>query len=864
MSGIILSLGWILGLGLAAIAGAGGILCGLGWLVAIAITGWRRVRVALVRRGVRPWVFAAAGTLALVAGLYLQWRTPIPAVDDISHWVPAPDRAVREQLVTVIGRVESTARLTRSHSAQGHKARFWLQATQAAEIVSAEPPPISTNPGQPPAPEVLTQPVSGRLYVTVPLLQATGLVPGQFVSITGRLYRPSPAQNPGGFDFRTYLAREGCFAGMTGQQLAFLSRDGEDRLIRPGGLWQIRQRIVQSQVRGLGVPAGSLMAGMTLGRQAVDLPFDVQDRFIQVGLAHVLAASGFHVAVLLGLAQAALRRTKPTVQAIAGGLLLVGYGVITGGSPSVLRAIVMGGAALLGLAGGRRVKPLGALLLAAVGLLVWNPLWIYAVGFQLSFVATLALLITVPALTRRLDWLPPALTVAIAVPLAATLWTLPLQLFTFYGLSPYSLAANVVTGPLVSLVTAGGFVSAFAALAVPWLGEAIASAFYYPVRGLLAIVTWFDGLPYRTVAVGSLSTGQVVAVYGLIVLVGWVPWWQRRQRWVLALIGAIALVAVPGWQVRLEQARATVLDTRGEPALVVQEGAAIATFYGGSPATVRYGVLPFLKQQGHNRVDWAIALDAQPPTRRALALLLENLPVGILYDAPAANPTSQSNAAAGTASTASSASSTASSPASPPATSPPAASTLADGGDRALAAAVQVRQGAYATLPIGETVTLAPQLRVTRLLSQATAVLVQWGDRRWLILGNLDTPTQAALRQAWTTAPAPTSALAPTSTPAPTPGAPVAPQTTRDPAIEFPAIELLWWPGQPLDPALIDDLRPQVAIAAAPRVDPATATQLSHHQTRIYWTGRDGALQWTPETGFVPLLEGNLDARLDR
>jgi competence protein ComEC len=795
--------------------------------------------------------------LALVAGLYMQWRTPLPAPDDISRWVPAPDRAVREQLVTVIGRVESTASLTRNHQAQ-----VWLQATQAAEIVSAEPPPVSTIPGQPASPEVLTEPVSGRLYVTVPLLQATGLVPGQFVSITGRLYRPSAAQNPGGFDFRTYLARAGCFAGMTGQQLEFLSRDGDDRLVRPGGLWQIRQRIVQSQVRGLGVPAGSLMAGMTLGRRAVDLPFAVQDRFIQVGLAHVLAASGFHVAVLLGLAQASLRRTKPRVQAIAGGLLLVSYGVITGGSPSVLRAIVMGTAVLGGMVGGRRVKPLGALLLAAVGLLVWNPLWIYDVGFQLSFVATLALLVTVPALTRRLDWLPPALTVAIAVPLAATLWTLPLQLFTFYGLSPYSLAANVVTGPLVTVVTAGGFVSGLAALALPWLGEVIASAFYYPVQGLLAIVTWFDGLPYRTVAVGSLSVGQVVAVYGLIALVWWVPWWQRRQRWVLALIAAIALVAVPGWQVRLEQARATVLDTRGDPALVVQEGAAIATFYGGSPATVRYGVLPFLKQEGRNRVDWAIALDAQPQTRRALALLLENLPVGILYDAPDPNAPPQTEAAASGAS--------------------PGPATLADGGDRALAAAVQVRQGAYATLPVGETVTLDPQLRVTRLLPQATAVLVQWGDRRWLILGNLDTPTQAALRQAWTTRfaelPTPHPATSPAAAPAPpasTPpaSAPTTP-TTEIPAAETPtaedkpagewAIELLWWPGQPLDPELIDRLRPQVAIAAAPRVDPATATQLSNHQTRIYWTGRDGALQWTPETGFVPLLEGNLDARLDR
>jgi competence protein ComEC len=93
------------------------------------------------------------------------------------------------------------------------------------------------------------------------------------------------------------------------------------------------------------------------------------------------------------------------------------------------------------------------------------------------------LLVTVPPLTRKLDWLPPAITALIAVPIAATIWTLPLQIYSFCLVSPYSLLANVATAPLLSLISLGGFLSALAALIWSMAGSALGLVLYTQLTG---------------------------------------------------------------------------------------------------------------------------------------------------------------------------------------------------------------------------------------------------------------------------------------------------------------------------------------------------------------------------------------------
>jgi ComEC/Rec2-related protein len=133
----------------------------------------------------------------------------------------------------------------------------------------------------------------------------------------------------------------------------------------------------------------------------------------------------------LGIILAITQKFSPKVRFSLGLLTLLIYLGLTGISPSVLRATLMGLAVLISLLTERQTKPLSVLLIVAILLLIVNPAWIFDIGFQLSFLATLGLLVTVPPLMERLNWMPPFFASLIAVPLAAMIWTLPLQLYVF-------------------------------------------------------------------------------------------------------------------------------------------------------------------------------------------------------------------------------------------------------------------------------------------------------------------------------------------------------------------------------------------------------------------------------------------------
>jgi competence protein ComEC len=556
-----------------------------------------------------PRIWLIAGLVGLLATVYFQWRVPQPGERDISTFVASNNNGNQQQLVIVRGAVASNPRLTRSQRGQ-----FVLDATQVDEVKN------ETGPSDVP------QGVTGKLYVTLPMLQSTGLYPGQQVAVTGVLYKPRTAANPGGFDFQKFLQQQGIFAGLTGTQINFLDQYEE----RPWGWWQVRERIVRSQVRWLGVPEGPLVSAMVLGSRAVDLPYDIRDLFVKAGLAHTLAASGFHTSLVLGLILQLTRRASKKTQFTFGCLGLLIFLSLTGFQPAVLRAVIMGFAALIGLLLKRKVKQFGSLLLAATLLLLINPLWIWDLGFQLSFLATLGLIVTVPTLVKRLDWLPLTIASLIAVPLAATIWTLPLQLFVFGVVPAYSLLLNIISTPLIAVISIGGIISAIAALIWPAAGSAVAGVLHFPAEWLIKLVEFFSNLPGNSLAVGSITVWQLLAIYALVILVWLVRWWQ--QRWFFAGLIAIGLVLVPIWYSANTLFRITVLPTGTEPVVVIQDKGTVTLINSGDAGTGRFTILPFLQQQGVNQIDWAIASNFHNQESHAWLEILQGVSIKNFYE----------------------------------------------------------------------------------------------------------------------------------------------------------------------------------------------------------------------------------------
>ncbi len=754
-----------------------------------------------LRAGIQRWVWVLAGAIGFLAVLHFQIRLPQPASDDVSHLLKL--ERLETAAIELTGFVETTPRLTRNQAMQ-----FELEVFQAHELA--------------PQASGLVKRVSGKVYVTVrPQKELESrlakLYPGQMVAVQGKLYEPQAATNPGGFDFAAYLKRQGMFAGLRGEWLDLPESAGRFRqqvtlersLFRPVQqlLWQIQQRIVRSQRAGLGEPEGALVSAMLLGKGAVDVSYEVRDLFSNVGLAHALAASGFQVSLLVGILLSLTARFPKRVQLFVGTAGLLLYIALTGLEASVARAGLMGFGVLLARTLERKIQPLGAILVTATLLLLVNPLWVADLGFQLSFLATLGLVVTVPVLDKWLDWLPRAIAPLISVPLAAFLWTLPLQLQTFGVLSLYTIPLNVLTAPLLTLLSLGSGLSALVGLVFPTAGSALSWLLLYPTRLLLGMATVAGQLPGNTFAAGSISTLQTVSLYLFYLLL----WWQIRlwrYWWLIAAI-CLGLVTLPAWVGAATQFQVTVLDA-GQPLMVVQHQNEVGIVGGSDRRTAQLTLLSFLQKRGVNQVNWAIAPTLDTRTLEGWQYLISNLPIQQFYGLPTApRLANRSNIAPCTSQQAN-----AGNCLRPPGNLPPIAPDVLV---RQVQQLLQSRSGAY--VPLTPQPMRAGIVRSQLLNASPPLLHLKLRGQQWLVI-----PGQVPARN------------------------------TLLKEIQVSPVEVLWWSGRVLPVALLERAQPRVAIAAR-SVSPKTAEWLRQHRVKTFVVERDGAVQWTPGTGFRALLQ---------
>jgi competence protein ComEC len=508
--------------------------------------------------------------IAIIAAFYYQIRLPQPHPQDISLLL---DSSPTQPQTIVRGKISSEIRLTSNQRQQ-----FWLTA-QSVTISET------------------TQTVGGRVYVTIGDTN-TPLYPQQIITLQGTLYQPRSPRNPGEFNFKNYLASQGCFAGLRGEKILTSSPPS-------WGFWQIRRRIVKAQVQGLGNSYGALLSSLVLGRQAVNLDPQIKDNYIKVGLAHILSASGFQVTLLLGIILKFTCSFTPKIQFLSGLSILLLYLALTGLQPAILRAVVMGLGVLVGLVLQRQVKLLGSLLLAATILLLINPIWIRDLGFQLSFLATLGLIVTAPPLEKHLDWLPNNLISFISIPLAAFIWTFPLIMYNFSVISISSIPLNIIAAPLVVIISLGGMASAFLALLYPPLGSLVASWLYLPLHLLTNLVNTIAVLPFSSYSIGKLSLPLLLISYSIIIFI-WLNFYGQKYWKYLGIILGI-LIILPSLYKRFNLIQLTILSSPNKPPIIIQYQGSNLMINGQEKDLYKYTIAPFLSQEGVNHFDALIS-----------------------------------------------------------------------------------------------------------------------------------------------------------------------------------------------------------------------------------------------------------------
>ena len=280
---------------------------------------------------------------------------------------------------------------------------------------------------------------------------------------------------------------------------------------------QLRALLEQRLVETIGGAEGALTAGLLLGRD-VRLPAQVIDDLRATGTGHILAVSGFNVALVgmgaLGFARPLLGQRYGLAVALA---VVATYTMLVGAPPSALRAALMFGLVGLALAVGRQADALTSLALAASLMLALEPVLILDLGFQLSCAATAGIVLFGSSLTPTTRWLPRWVAGALGLTLAAEVLTLPISLATFHSASLVAPLANVVIAWTLPLLTGLALV-VLVVSALPGVSTLVAGLTWLLSHYVLQVVGWFASLPIASVSTGSLPSWALGVIYLLVFL----------------------------------------------------------------------------------------------------------------------------------------------------------------------------------------------------------------------------------------------------------------------------------------------------------------------------------------------------------
>jgi competence protein ComEC len=350
------------------------------------------------------------------------------------------------------------------------------------------------------------------------------LVPGDRISVAGTLEPPPPDAK----GFADFLAARGAAGTLKGRSLELVGRD--DGLL--GRVEQLRWSADAALSRAVPEPEAGLAAGILIGlRERVGRA--VADDFTTTGLTHVVAISGWNIALVAGIATAMLRST-PLGRRTRSALIIAAialYTILAGAEASVVRAAVMGGVVLVARESGRPSGAAIALGLATWGLLLADPAMMDDIGLQLSLAATAGLLVLGGPAEQRVRRLlrgrgPSWFAEALGVSLAAQLATLPLILLHFGRLSLISPLANVLVAPIVPPAMLGAAVGLVVGplLVAPIVAQLLAPlllACWLPLTLMVRAAGLLAQVPFATVElVPPLDlVGAALASAGLAVAV---------------------------------------------------------------------------------------------------------------------------------------------------------------------------------------------------------------------------------------------------------------------------------------------------------------------------------------------------------
>lgn len=367
--------------------------------------------------------------------------------------------------------------------------------------------------------------ITGETLVSEKILISTDLYPefyyGDRIRIEGKLEMPKNFVNEGEkpFDYVNYLAKSDIYYEVSFAKVSLISHDNGN--IVKEKLFAVKNALLDNLKKVLPEPHSSLAGGLLLGGKN-SIGKDLENDFRIAGIIHIIVLSGYNIMIVSESIMKAFSFLPRTGGLLAGGISIVLFAIMTGGSSTVVRASFMALIGLLGKYIGRTYMITRALFLAGFIMVFLNPkILVFDFSFQLSFLATLGLIHFSPIVERKVLFITKKwnLREYVVSTIATQLIVLPLLLFRMGQLSLVSLPVNVL---VLFLIPSTMFIS-FVTSVMAFFGTIIAMPFatiaYLLIQYELTVVDLFSKLPGASLSVNFFPAWLMILLYAFYIFV---------------------------------------------------------------------------------------------------------------------------------------------------------------------------------------------------------------------------------------------------------------------------------------------------------------------------------------------------------
>jgi len=481
---------------------------------------------------------------------------------------------------------------------------------------------------------------------------------GQNLRLRGELLTPPSNED---FSYREYLARRGIHSYMPAAEATVLPGRGGGLLSL--GLHAVKSISLRNIYRLYLDPEASLLAGILLGDDN-GIPAPVEQAFRVTGTSHIIAISGFNIAVIAGffglVFNRLLGRVRGALAALAG---IIFCTLLVGAEAPVVRAAIMGAVGLLAVQVGRKQVGVNTLAAVAAVMAMVNPYFLWDVGFQLSVFATLGLIVyggpfmeAARALIQRhvrsveLQKLASPFSQFLVLTLAAQLTTLPIIAYHFKQVSLVSLLANALILPAQpAVMILGGLAVVVSLLFLP-LGQILSWIAWPFTVYTIRIVEFFAEVPNAVIYLGRVSWLPVTLFYGMLLAVTIAAsrvkdvfaWIRSRIRYLSLGAAVIVLLVCALLMARLAAASAdgrlhiTFLDVGSADAVFIESPTGGQVLINGGPSSAALSDALGRRLSPLDRdLEWLVVAATDEDQVASLPRLLDRFPPSnVLFGAP--------------------------------------------------------------------------------------------------------------------------------------------------------------------------------------------------------------------------------------